>query len=136
MRWSYREFAAAAATAIVLILSAGGASAQDVNVTGTWVAQVVTDQGEGAPVLTLEQVGDSISGSYSSELFGQAPVRGRVSGNQVTMNVNVDAQGTPVTVTFQGTVESAELIRGSYDLAGMLTGTFTARPRPEPATPG
>jgi len=91
-----------AAAAALLPLQAGGVDPQDV--TGTWTMNVETPQGSGSPTFTLTQEGDSITGTYEG-FFGEAPVTGTIKGDEVTLSIEVTAQGQDMKVDYVGTVD-------------------------------
>ena len=137
MRKTYARWAVAVALAAGLASGGGELGAQAVNVSGRWIFDVTTDAGPGTPTVTLEQVGDSISGHCSSANLGEADLRGTVQGDQIAFTFSIDALGTPLNVTYRGTVESATSMRGTMDIGGLAGGTFTATKQPaEPAAPG
>jgi len=109
-----------------------GARAQDEqpDLTGTWVFNVVTDAGGGTPTVVLTQKGDSLSGSYSSEVFGEQRVRGTATEGRLTFSFTADLGGTSLTVTYRGTIESADSLRGTVQLGDAASGTFTAKRQP------
>jgi hypothetical protein len=111
-----------------LALGAPQASAQAVDVTGTWSLEVTTDAGTTTPSMTLEQHGDHLMGHYTSETLGEADLEGSVTGNQIRFAFEADLQGQAVPVAYQATLDSAGVMTGTIDVAGGLaTGTFTAR---------
>jgi hypothetical protein len=107
-----------------IVLSSLTLSAQ-VNVTGKWVLDVQTDAGSGTPTVTLKQDGETLSGHYSGQL-GEAELTGTIKGNAITFGFEGDLQGTAAKVTYTGTVEN-DTMKGTLDLAGMATGTFTGK---------
>ena len=115
-------FALPAASSIV-----GAQALPKVDVTGKWQFTVETSAGTGMPTLTLTQKGDSLTGHYSSQALGEADVKGSVSGRKITIHLNVEVQGTPLAVTYAGTVEDANAMKGTVDIGGQANGTFTAR---------
>lgn len=115
-------FALPAASSIV-----GAQALPKVDVTGKWQFTVETSAGTGMPTLTLTQKGDSLTGHYSSQALGEADVKGLVSGLKITINLNVEVQGTPLAVTYAGTVEGANAMKGTVDIGGQATGTFIAK---------
>ena len=115
-------FALPAAPSIV-----GAQALPKVDVTGKWQFTVETSAGTGMPTLTLTQKGDSLTGHYSSQALGEADVKGSVSGLKITINLNVEVQGTPLAVTYAGTVEGANAMKGTVDIGGQATGTFIAK---------
>jgi hypothetical protein len=111
--------------AIAFVLNTLAASAQTVNITGKWILDVQTDAGSGTPTVTFKQDGDKLTGHYSGQL-GEAEITGTVKGNDFTFSFAGDAQGQQFKVTYTGTVDK-DTMKGSLDLAGMATGTFTGK---------
>jgi hypothetical protein len=97
------------------------------DLTGKWVFSVNTDGGTGTPTVTLKQQGDSLTGHYSSQLLGEVDLKGSVKDQQFSFTFRTEVQGTALTVTYSGTVESKDSLKGTVDLGGMATGTFTAK---------
>jgi hypothetical protein len=124
-----RSFGTLTATVVaVLALATADASAQAVDVSGTWNMEVTTDQGTTTPSMTLEQHGDHLVGRYTSETLGDADVEGSVTGNEVRISFEADLQGQGVPVVYVATVDADGVMSGTIDVAGGLaTGTFTAR---------
>ena len=95
------------------------------NVTGKWLLDVQTDAGTGNPTITLKQDGEALTGRYSGQL-GEADLKGTIKGNEFTFAFSGDMQGQQFTVTYKGTVDK-DTMKGTLDLAGMATGTFTGK---------
>jgi hypothetical protein len=92
------------------------------DLSGTWIATVQTDAGNGTPTFVLKQDGDKLTGKYNGQ-FGDAPVTGTVKDNDVT--IEFEASGAKV--TYKGKVDSAGTkMEGTCDYAGQAKGTFTA----------
>jgi hypothetical protein len=98
-------------------------AARAADVTGTWIMSVQTSAGSGSPTFMLVQKGDSISGTYKGQL-GEAPVTGSMSGNDMTLEFSVDAQGQSLTIKYTGKVDGKS-VSGSVALGGFGSGTFT-----------
>ena len=98
-----------------------------VDLTGKWLFTVNTDGGSGTPTVTFTQRGDSLTGHYSSQLLGEADLKGTVRDGKFSFTLQGNVQGTAVTVTYTGTIESKDALKGSVDLGGMASGTFTAK---------
>lgn len=116
--------------AIVMILGAavaGAAQAAKIDVTGKWAFTVQTDAGTGSPTVTLKQDGEKLTGHYSSATLGEADLTGSVKGQDIKFSFTADAQGTSLSVTYTGTIENKDAMKGSVDLSGLATGTFTAK---------
>ena len=100
------------------------AGAQATNVTGEWIFNVTTDQGGGTPTMTFKQDGEKLTGKYNGQ-FGAADLTGTVKGNAIQFNFTIDVQGQQAPATYKGTVEK-NTMKGTMDIGGMVTGTFTA----------
>ena len=59
--------------------------------------------------------------------FGEADLAGTVTGKTIKFSIKVDAQGTPLTIIYDGEIESNTAIKGKVDLGGMGAGTFTGK---------
>jgi hypothetical protein len=114
-------------TAVLVIGLAVASSAtllaQGTNVTGEWSFSVTTDQGSGNPTFTFKQDGENLTGKYSGTL-GSADLTGTVKGNAIQFSFTADVQGQQAPITYKGTVEK-NTMKGTLDIAGMATGTFT-----------
>jgi hypothetical protein len=107
--------------------SSAAQSSPRVDLTGKWLFTVTTDGGSGTPTVTLTQNGDSLTGHYSSQLLGEADLKGTVKDGKFSFALQGNVQGTAVPVTYTGTIESKDALKGSVDLGGMASGTFTAK---------
>lgn len=117
-----------AAIAFVLAAVAGlQAQAAKIDVTGKWAFSVQTDAGTGTPTVTMKQDGEKLTGHYSSALLGEVDFTGTVKGRDIKFSFNADAQGNAVMVTYSGTIENKDSIKGTVDLGGLGQGTFTAK---------
>jgi hypothetical protein len=126
----YRFLIAATVLGATLALRPVPTAAQSparVDVTGKWQLAVTTSAGTGTPTLTLAQHGDSLTGHYSSQVLGEADVKGILKGSAITFSMSVEVQGTPIAVTYAGTVETSDSMKGTVDLGGQATGTFTGK---------
>ncbi len=114
------------ATASIAPASAAQSS-PSVDLTGKWLFTVTTDAGTGTPTVTLTQKGDSLTGHYSSQVLGEAELKGSVKDGKFSFTMRANVQGTAITVTYTGTIESKDALKGSVDLGGQASGTFTAK---------
>ena len=119
--------------ALVVLASAFGAhhlaaqNAARIDVTGKWVFNVTTDAGNGTPTVTLQQKGDSLTGHYSSQTLGETELKGTLKDGKIMFRFPVTEQGTTLTVTYTGTVDTKDSMKGRVDIGGMATGSFTAK---------
>jgi len=98
-----------------------------IDLTGKWAFTVQTDAGTGEPTVTLKQDGEKLTGHYSSQVLGEADLTGTVKGQKIEFGFTADAQGTKLEVKYSGTVESKDALKGTVDLGGLGSGTFTAK---------
>ena len=114
---------------LVAILFALPASAGQapIDLTGKWLFTVQTSAGAGAPTVTLKQDGEKLTGHYSSAQLGEAELTGTVKGKDVKFMFGTDVQGTHLDVTYTGTIESKDAMKGAVNLGGLGDGTFTAK---------
>jgi len=96
---------------VVAVATALSAQSSKVDVTGKWTFTVQTDAGSGTPTVTLKQDGEKLTGHYSSQNLGEADLTGSVKGQEIKFTFNVDAQGTSLTVTYTGTIESKDSMK-------------------------
>lgn len=94
------------------------------DVAGTWALTVETGQGTGTPSVTLKQDGEKLTGTYSSQLFGEQQVTGSIKGNAITFTFTGTVEGTTFTVTYTGTV-SNNTMKGKVTLGDAAEGTFS-----------
>src|SRR5687768_3849488 len=104
---------------------AAAALAADANVAGEWDFTVETQAGTGTPHFSLKQDGSNVTGTYKGQL-GEAPVKGTVKGNELSLSFNVNAQGADLAITYTGTVEG-DTIKGKVSLGDLGEGSFTGK---------
>ena len=123
MRGRFVLAAALAAFASVV----GSAQGAKVDLTGKWAFTVQTEAGTGTPTVTLKQDGEKLTGHYSSQVLGEADLTGTVKGQQIDFAFTANLQGTSVDVTYTGTIENKDSMKGTLDVGGLGQGTFTAK---------
>lgn len=89
------------------------------DVSGTWQFSVDTSQGSGTPTVSLQQKGEELTGTFNSQVFGEAKLIGTVKGNEIQFSFEGDAGGQKVNVKYRGTIESATTMRGTAVYAGL-----------------
>jgi len=129
-----------AAAAVLLLGSPSIAFAQSdtakVDLSGNWNFNVVYEGGSGSPTVRFTQHGDTLTGRYISQAFGELDLKGTVTQREFNFAVTATAGGDPFTMTFNGSVESRASLKGTVDLGGMGSGTFTATRQPAPSGQG
>lgn len=114
-----------AAIVFALVAAVGGQAS--INLTGKWLFTVETSAGNGTPTVTLKQDGEKLTGHYSSAQLGEAELTGTIKGNDMKFAFGTDVQGVHLDVTYTGTVESKDSLKGKVNLGGLGEGTFTAK---------
>ncbi len=92
------------------------------DLTGKWEFQVESSAGSGTPTFQLVQKGDALTGKYSGAL-GEADVKGSVKGDDVEIRFEVSGNA----VIYTGKIQQDGTLKGSVDLAGQATGTWTGK---------
>ena len=108
----------------VAIIQAGQAA--KVDVTGAWVFTVTSEAGTTNPAVTLKQDGDTITGHYSSQLFGEADLAGTVKGQTIAFTVNAMIEGMKIELKYDGTIEGNTSMKGTLSAGDLGGGAFTA----------
>jgi len=127
MRNRALAFAVLVVSAAFFAATSMAAGQAKVDVTGTWLFNVTTSAGNGTPTVTLKQDGEKLSGHYSSSQLGEADLTGTVKGNAVSFAFGVDVQGVHLDVTYSGTVEGNDAMKGTLKLGPLGDGTFTGK---------
>jgi hypothetical protein len=100
----------------VLLLCASFAFAADIS--GTWQLEVETSQGSGSPTVAFVQKGEQLSGTFTSQIFGDAKLVGTVKGNNVEFVFEGNAGGQKLNVKYRGTIESPTTMKGTAVYTG------------------
>jgi hypothetical protein len=96
------------------------------NVSGDWALTVETAAGTGNPSVSFKQDGETLTGTYSSQLLGEQKVTGTIKGNAITFEFTASFDGNAVKVTYSGTVDK-DTMKGKVTFGDMGEGTFTAK---------
>jgi hypothetical protein len=89
------------------------------DVSGTWQLSVETSQGSGSPTLDLRQDGEQLTGTYHSQIFGDAKVKGSVKGNAIEFGFEGHAGDQTIQISYKGTIESSTTMKGTAVYAGV-----------------
>jgi hypothetical protein len=100
--------------------------ATSVAVAGKWALTVETASGTGSPTIELRQEGETLTGTYSSQVFGEQKLAGTIKGNVIRFGFTGSVQGATVTVTYTGTAD-ATTMKGKVTVGDLGEGTFTAK---------
>jgi hypothetical protein len=126
MRTRLLKTVAVILTVFALTLTAR-AQQRSIDLTGKWTFTVQTSAGNGTPTVTLKQDGEKLTGHYSSAQLGEAELAGTVKGNDVKFTFGTEVQGVHLDVTYAGTIENKDAMKGQVTLGGLGEGTFTAK---------
>jgi hypothetical protein len=96
------------------------------DVAGTWALTIDTGQGTATPSVTIKQDGEKLTGTYSSQVFGEQNVTGTIRGNAITFSFTGSMEGNTFTVTYSGTVEK-DTMKGKVAFGDVGEGTFTGK---------
>jgi hypothetical protein len=88
------------------------------DVSGTWQLTVETNQGAGSPTVVFQQRGEQLTGTFHSQIFGEAKITGSVKGNSIEFGFEGEAGGQKIKVSYKGTIESPTLMKGTAVYAG------------------
>ncbi len=122
--------AACAILAIIATATHAQEKKPSVDVSGLWVASVVTDQGSGHPTFDFKQDGQKLSGTYKG-MFGRSTLEGTLEGSVITFSFKTWSPLNPLSkllISYRGSIDSATMeMKGTVDFGGQGTGTWTAR---------
>ena len=107
--------------------AASGSASGNASLTGDWNVSLQLDTITATPSLTLKQDGDKLTGEYTSQQYGKAPVSGTVKGTELTFTVSLNVEGNAITAVYTGVVQADGSLKGSVDIAnGAMAGSFSA----------
>src|ERR1700730_15305397 len=117
------------AAVVFAALFASAMAAQEaprIDVTGAWTFQVETSAGAGTPAVTFKQDGDKLTGHYAGQL-GDLDFTGTVKGKDISFSFSTEVHGIHIDVTYAGTIESKDAMKGTVHLGDVGNGTLTAK---------
>ena len=98
----------------------------DAPLTGKWQVFTSISGNDSDMACTFTQKDDALTGSCVSDR-GTFEITGKVNGSKVTWSYKSEYNGTPLTVHYQGDIESATRIKGNVDVPEFgASGEFTA----------
>ena len=113
------------------LLAALATAAPADSITGSW--QIKGDV-SGSPLNTvceLKQSGAALTGVCTNDQGVKQPITGDVKDGTITFKHGGDYQGTELTITYSGKLETPTKLSGTVDVAPFsVSGTFTAEPVP------
>jgi lipopolysaccharide export system protein LptA len=97
-----------------------------VDVAGKWALTVETGNGTATPTIELTQDGETLAGTYSSQVFGEQKLTGTIKGDAISFGFTGSVQGATVIVTYTGTTD-ATTMKGKVTVGDLGEGTFTGK---------
>ena len=94
------------------------------DISGKWIFDVATDAGSGSPTFVFKQAGEKLTGTYTG-LFGTAELNGTVKRDDIEFSFEAGTADQKAKIVYKGKIESASKMKGSADLGGMGSGTWT-----------
>jgi hypothetical protein len=116
-----------AAFVIVLALAVRPAAQtpEPSDIAGSWDITTVSPLGESTNNMVVSKEGDALKAVAKSDQ-GELPYdKVEQSGNTVKIVLTIDFQGTPMIITYTGTVEGKKM-GGDADFGGLAQGTWSA----------
>ena len=108
--------------------AAAGGLPQDkpADVAGTWNIMLDIGGNTATPSVTLKQDGETLTGTYNSQVLGEQKVTGTIKGNAITFGFTASFDGNAVKVTYSGTVDKATM-KGKVTFGDLGEGEFSAK---------
>jgi hypothetical protein len=103
-----------------------GGQDKPADVAGTWNIMLDIGGNTVTPSVTFKQDGETLTGTYASQMLGEQKVTGTIKGNAITFEFTASFDGNAVKVTYSGTVDKATM-KGKVTLGDLGEGTFTAK---------
>jgi hypothetical protein len=109
---------------IALVVSASALHAQSPAI-GSWDMTVVSPISETKSILIVKEEAGKLMAIAKSEQ-GERPLdKIAVDGAKITMVITISYEGSPMVITYTGTVEKDKM-GGEADFGGLATGTWSA----------
>ena len=120
-----RPVLAAFLVSIVVSVPGFARQAPPKSAAGTWRVEFVTPQGQVGVNMTINQSGTKLTGRVTDE-FGEWPIEGRLTGDQVNVVWSVPEDGKMMEITMTGKLDG-NVINGTAKLGNVGEGPLTAR---------
>jgi hypothetical protein len=96
------------------------------DVAGTWNISLDIGGNTATPSVTFKQDGETLTGTYHSQMLGEQKITGTIKGNDITFGFTASFDGNAVKVTYSGTVEKTTM-KGKVTFGDMGEGAFSAK---------
>ena len=108
----------------ILFAAAGVAQAQK-GAIGSWDITVVSPVSETKSVLIIREEAGTLKAIAKSDQGERPYDKVAVDGAKITMVLTITYEGSPMVITYTGTVEDGKM-GGEADFGGLATGTWNA----------
>jgi len=99
---------------------------------GKWTMNIATPDQARTSTLTIEQKGDSISGTTESAELGSTPIRGVVKGDSVFFGFAINMGGQELVINAVAAMKDKDHMEGALDVSGMGAFPFNAARQAQP----
>lgn len=114
--------------AVLLVATTPFLNAEAAGITGKWKVHNSISGSESDQDCTLSQNGKELTGSCKGD-NGEVKVTGSVDDKKVTWKYDSEYNGSPLTLTYTGTLDDSGSIKGEVNVDPYgVTGDFTATP--------
>jgi hypothetical protein len=97
------------------------------SIAGKWAMSLdISGMGAATPTLDLRQEGEKISGTYTGR-YGTYPLQGTLKDRKLNFAFTMNAEGTDVTMSFAGEVTEDGSLKGTAEIPGLGSATWTAK---------
>lgn len=109
----------------VLVVSFVAVASAQKGAIGTWEFTTISPEGEFKSTLVIREEGGKLTAVGKSPQ-GERPYDSvAVDGNKITLVVTISYNGSPMIITYNGTIDQAKM-SGEADFGGLATGTWSA----------
>lgn len=96
------------------------------DVAGTWDIMLDIGGNTATPSVTFKQDGETLTGTYHSQMLGEQKITGTIKGNDISFGFTASFDGNAVKVTYSGTVEKTTM-KGKVTFGDLGEGAFSAK---------
>jgi hypothetical protein len=114
-------------TVVLGLLAAPSAQDNLSAIVGDWELTTLSPLGETTTNVTISKEGDGIKAVAKGAQGERAYDSAAINGSDVTLVITVEFQGSPMIITYNGTVTDGTAINGSADFGGLAEGSFSAK---------
>lgn len=111
--------------AVLFVATTGATQNRTTSLTGTWAFTIKSGDTTGSPTVTFNQQNETLTGHYSSALYGEADLKGTVKGQSITFTVFATLERARQDLNFTGEYDGSRSIEGTYS-TNFGKGAFTA----------